>query len=98
MRLVGMILIGALVGGTAHAFQIDSRRNAASDPGQSNALTGQPPSDYRYSGNKFTFSMSRNKTPPNGAAPDNDAAEKTASEKSPPGFFQRIFSSIFGDD
>jgi hypothetical protein len=99
MRLIGMILIGILVGGgAAQAFQIDSRRGAASDPAQSNALTGQPPSNYRYSGNSFNFSMSRNKTPSNDAAADTDAEEKAASEKAQPGFFQRIFKSIFGDD
>jgi hypothetical protein len=98
MRLLGLIVIGVIVGATAQAFQIDSRRDAASDHGQSDALTGQPPSDYRYSGDNFNFSMSRNKTPPNGTAANADAAEKAAPKKAQPGFFRRIFNSIFGDD
>jgi hypothetical protein len=99
MRFVGMILIAILVCGTAQAIQIDSRRSAPSDSRQSNALTGQPPSDYQYSGSNFNFSMSRNPTPPNSAAaPGNDADEKAAAEKARPGFFQRLIRDIFGDD
>jgi hypothetical protein len=94
-----MALIGILVCGSAEAFQIDSRGGASSDPGQSKALTGQPPSDYRYSSGNFNFSMSRNPTPPSSVvSPPNAAVEKAAPEQSRPGFFQRIFREIFGDD
>jgi hypothetical protein len=99
MRFVGMVLVGILVCDSAQAFQIDSRRGAPPDPGQSNALTSQPPSHYRYSGDNFNFSMSRNPTPPNTVGPaDSAATEKAAPEKSQPGFFQRIIHAIFGDD
>jgi hypothetical protein len=98
MRFVGMILVAILVCGAAQAIQIDSRRSAPSDSRQPNALTGQPPSDYQYSGSNFNFSMSRNPTPNNAAAPDNDTDEKAAAEKARPGFFQRLIRGIFGDD
>jgi hypothetical protein len=97
MRFVGMILIAILVCGAAQAIQIDSRRSAPSDSRQSNALTGQPPSDHQYSGSNFNFSISRN-PPNNAAAPDSDADEKAAAEKARPGFFQRLIRDIFGDD
>jgi hypothetical protein len=99
MRLVGLALIGIVVCHGAQAFQIDSRGGATSNSGQSNALTGQPPSDYRYSGNSFNFSMSRTPSPPNGAASrDSDDADRAAADKSRPGFFERIIHAIFGDD
>lgn len=63
-----------------------------------------PPSDYNYSGNAFSVTMSRN-LDQNGAATGTQAANGSQASSSSQGtgkkvkrgFFQRIIHGIFGD-
>jgi len=92
--LIGIVLVAIAVGGPAQAFpedSDDSRQDSASER----------PSDYRYSGTGFNFSMSRTPTEPKGAVPANSAdteSDQAQPRRERPGFFQRVIHSVFGSD
>ena len=89
--IVGTILVAMAVGAPAWAFSDQSGDDSAAAAVQQDA---PPPADYRYSGNGFNVSMSRDPSRP-GAA---EAADGPQPQPARPGFFGRILRSIFGDD
>jgi hypothetical protein len=96
--VVGIVLGMMLACGPTQAFPDDSDNDGASGSERRDGPSEHPRADYRYSGNGFNFSMSRNVTPPNGVAPSQDAdSEQTQPQRSKPGFFQRIMRDVFGD-
>lgn len=96
--IVGIVLGVMAACGPALAFPDDSDNDGASASGRQDGPAEHPPTDYRYSGNGFNFSMSRNATQPKDAPSSQDSdAEQTQQSRSKPGFFQRIIRSIFGD-
>lgn len=96
--IVGIVLGMMIVCGPAQAFPDDSDTDGASSEGRRNGPSEHPPVDYRYSGNGFNFSMSRNATQPKDASSSQDSdAEQPQPSRAKPGFFQRIIRGIFGD-
>lgn len=96
--VAGLVLGVALACGQAEAFPGDSDNGGASGGARQTGPAEHPPADYRYSGNGFNFSMSRNATQPNASqsAQDNDT-EPAQPSKQRHGLVQRIIRSIFGD-
>jgi len=93
--IVGVVLVALAVSGPARAFSDESGNDGSSAGVQQDASPYPPPADYRYSGNGFNVSMSRNLTQPDGN-PDADSRQPQP-RQSQPGFFGRMLHSIFGD-
>ncbi|HXP98352.1 MAG TPA: hypothetical protein VN809_16685 [Telmatospirillum sp.] len=96
--VAGIVLGLMFACGPAQAFPDDSDHDGASVRERRDGPSDHPRADYRYSGNGFNFSMSRNVTQPNGESSSQDQdTEQTPPQRSKPGFFQRIIRDVFGD-
>jgi len=95
---MGAILAAALaVSAPAWAFS-DSTDTGGSSSSSRDDDDRASSADYRYSGNSFNFSMSRNVAPQTDAATTQEPnAERSQQQQSRPGFFRRGIRSIFGD-
>lgn len=95
--IVGIFLIVAC--SSAQAYSEDSDNGDAPGAWQQDAPNDQPAADYRYSGNGFNVSVSRNLPQQNGAATSQESgAEQQQSSRSRPGFFKRMLRGILGND
>jgi len=96
--LMGAILVAALaVSAPAWAFSDNSDSGSSSSSSRDDDDDRAPSADYRYSGNSFNFSMSRNLAQPNGASATQDPNADQTQQQPRPGFFRRTMRSIFGD-
>jgi hypothetical protein len=96
--LIGLVVAAMLAGGPVLAFSGDPGNDGPPTRGQPVGPENPPPADYRFSGNGFNFSMSKNAgQPASSQSTKDDDAEQTQSSRSKPGPLQRIFRSIFGD-
>ena len=89
--IVGIALLAIMAGGPAWAFSDNSGT-------RHDASTDQRPADYRYAGDGFNFSMSRNPPPSDDAPGARDADDQPPQASRPaPNVFQRIWRDLFGD-
>ncbi len=96
--MIGIVAAGLAAAGPAQAFSGDGPRDDGGSDYQSEPPDEPPPPDYRYSGNGFNVSMSRNPSRQPDESPPADAEESHAPDHPErPGLVGRIVRGLFGD-
>ncbi len=97
LGMIGIVAALGLAAPPALAFSGDRPSDDGGSDYQSEPPDEPPPADYRYSGNGFNVSMSRDPAAPSDESrPAATDESRQADQPDRPGFFGRIFHDLFG--